>query len=315
LFWVSPIEMSNIGMMEGAYFVGRLELLSWLNDLLKLDYTKVEQTASAAAHCQIMDAIYPGQVVLSKVNFNAQHEYEFVKNFKILQSVFDKQGIDKYVDVPKLVKAKYQDNLEFLQWIKRYFDLHNASQPGDYNPLERRKFAYVGDKKHMHSGATSGGPSEKSDKIEKVVKTSVIAPKKTSDQALKPKPIVVSKPSSAMGSKQTAPKSTKSLKPAEVKEKKETGSENSGNQVAELKATVEGLEKERDFYFGKLREIEILCQNSDPSLEVVQQVFKIMYATDDSEEFVSQESVPLEQDNQELQQEHQQEADEEIESF
>lgn len=33
-------------MMEGAYFVGRSEILAWINDLLKLDYTKVEQSCS-----------------------------------------------------------------------------------------------------------------------------------------------------------------------------------------------------------------------------------------------------------------------------
>lgn len=32
------------------------------------------------------------------------------------------------------------------------------------------------------------------------------------------------------------------------------------SQITELKVTVDGLEKERDFYFGKLREIEILVQ-------------------------------------------------------
>ncbi len=33
------------------------------------------------------------------------------------------------------------------------------------------------------------------------------------------------------------------------------------NEITGLKATVEALEKERDFYFGKLRDIEVLIQN------------------------------------------------------
>ena len=35
------------------------------------------------------------------------------------------------------------------------------------------------------------------------------------------------------------------------------------NQLMESKLTIEGLEKERDFYFSKLRDIEVLAQEHE----------------------------------------------------
>lgn len=40
-------------------------------------------------------------------------------------------------------------------------------------------------------------------------------------------------------------------------------------QVTDLKLSVELLEKERDFYFAKLRDIEILCQATELENEPV----------------------------------------------
>lgn len=38
---------SNIGMMDGAYFVGRNEILAWINTTLQLGLSKVEEVSSA----------------------------------------------------------------------------------------------------------------------------------------------------------------------------------------------------------------------------------------------------------------------------
>lgn len=42
----------------------------------------------------------------------------------------------QHIDVPKLIRAKYQDNLEFLQWFKRYFE--GKWDKAEYRAKERR---------------------------------------------------------------------------------------------------------------------------------------------------------------------------------
>lgn len=55
-------------------------------------------------------------------------------------------------------------------------------------------------------------------------------------------------------------------------------------QVHSLKLALEGVEKERDFYFGKLREIELLCQEQgQESDSLVQRLMEVLYASDEHE--------------------------------
>lgn len=55
-----------------------------------------------------------------------------------------------------------------------------------------------------------------------------------------------------------------------------------GLQVHSLKLALEGVEKERDFYFGKLREIELLCQEQgQESDSLVQRLMEVLYASDE----------------------------------
>lgn len=46
-----------------------------------------------------MDAIFPGTFNLSKVKWNAKHDYEFTENYKVLQQAFEKNGVKRHINV------------------------------------------------------------------------------------------------------------------------------------------------------------------------------------------------------------------------
>ncbi|GAA5919832.1 hypothetical protein JCM6882_005611 [Rhodosporidiobolus microsporus] len=196
----------------------RTELVQWLNQLLDLNYTKVEQCGSGAAYCQVVDTIF-GDVPMARVKMLAKQEYEYLSNFRILQNVFKAHGIDKPIPVDRLVRCKMQDNLEFLQWLKRYWDLNFPG--GEYDPVARRGGA----------GAAAARPAAGRAPVGRAVGAR----------------------SSSAASGGVDPAALEAL----------TG------QLGEMKLSVEGLEKERDFYFSKLREIEIIigARLETPSLE------------------------------------------------
>lgn len=250
-------DPSLIGLQHPAFATSKKILLNWINDFFELNYTKVEQCATGAVYCQILDCMFPeSKVPMSRVNWNAKSEYEYVTNFKIVQNIFAKKKISKPVHIDKLVKAKYQDNLEFLQWFKYFFECRYQGQ--EYNAKERRQ-----------KGKGAKGAVSKT------------------------------RPTSARtGTKATSSATSSSApRPAAKKTAVSASSKKLEGKVAELEGTVEGLEKERDFYFGKLREVEVLCQTETESQpegvkQFMAQVLAILYKTDEDEGDEAAETEP-----------------------
>lgn len=220
-------------------------------------------------YCQILDAIYPGTFPLAKVNWQAKHEYEFVNNFKILQKAFDKNGITRHIEVQKLVKAKYQDNLEFMQWLKRYFDLNYNGEP--YDAVEKRKgqdlyYIGIGNKPTKGSGVA---PPKK--KFTKPAGSGSGASGSAVVKKTFTKPVAAATGAAVGGLTGGAGSAGDKKKITELE-----------GEIAELKLTSDTLEKERDFYFGKLRDIEVLLQAyQSQEIPVVGLILKILYATED----------------------------------
>ncbi|GAA5836078.1 hypothetical protein JCM11251_007363 [Rhodosporidiobolus azoricus] len=221
----------------------RTELVHWLNELLQLNYTKVEQCGSGAAYCQIVDTIF-GDVPMTKVKMGAKQEYEYLGNFRVLQNVFKAHGIDKPIPVDRLVRCKMQDNLEFLQWLKRYWDLNFPG--GEYDPVARRGGAGGIGAVRAPSRNAAAAPAARRPPL------AASAARPASGRA--PVARAVGARSSSAASGGVDPAALEALT----------------SQLGEMKLSVEGLEKERDFYFSKLREIEIIIGarlESPPSTE------------------------------------------------
>ncbi|KAI9843769.1 MAG: hypothetical protein M1837_006130 [Sclerophora amabilis] len=191
---------------------------------------------------------------MSRVKWEPKTEYEYLQNLKILQNCFTKHQIDRPVPVQQLAKCKMQDNLEFLQWTKRYWD--NTYGGGDYDaPARRQKVGapIAAAPSTTHSSRNS-------------------APKRgttpTTARSSKPRPTMMSGKEEALAE------------------------ENAG-----MKEAMANLERERDFYFSKLRDIELLVQQAvdlDPEIEkdeegLVKNIQAILYSTEEGFEVPNEE--------------------------
>jgi RP/EB family microtubule-associated protein len=138
-----------------------------------------------------------------------------------------------------------QDNLEFMQWSKRYWDQYFPG--GDYDAVARRR--------------GSGAPP----------------------------------PTSAPAPRTSAAAARRGTTPTTGARVPKAGGVGGASSLAlqqennTLKETVTGLERERDFYFSKLRDIELLVQQAceeDPEIEkqedgLIKHIQTILYSTED----------------------------------
>merc|ERR1719495_1135967 len=104
--------------------------------------------------------LFPGTVPLKRVKYNSKLEHEYITNFKILQASFKKMNVDQIIEVDKLTKQKFQDNFEFLQWFKKFFDANYSG--GDYDAAIARGGAQMGNgDSNPPTGARSSGGRQK----------------------------------------------------------------------------------------------------------------------------------------------------------
>lgn len=238
--------------------LSRYDLLNWVNEMLEAKFTKVEDMCSGAAYCQFMDMLFPGSIPLKKVKFGSILEHEHLHNYKLLQAAFKKVCIEKIIPVDKLIRGKFQDNFEFLQWFKKFFDTRYTGL--DYDPTKARDGEKLeapdtnGMKKNVPRCGNNASYPAKNQPHKPFLKTT-----------LKSTPLHGTNGICGEGCPYAA--TSKDL----------------FTKLNEACVANKELEKERDFYFRKLRDIENLCKTEEKIFGdgVVERIFEILYATEE----------------------------------
>ncbi|CAD7014802.1 unnamed protein product [Ceratitis capitata] len=210
------------------------------------------------------------------------------------------------IPIDKLIKGRFQDNFEFLQWFKKFFDANYDGR--DYDASAARDGAPMG----FGSGVVKALPGTGGGSLSSRKPMAVAPPARPSTTS-------TTRPISKVPPRAAAPVVTKSVAvnntTGAVKKSGDSSNAVSNQQIEELsnqatkinelfyfsptqvmdmRLNLEGLEKERDFYFSKLRDIEILCQEAaegDPH-PLIQKILDIMYATEDG--FAPPDEIPPE---------------------
>lgn len=196
-------------------------------------------------------------MIIKKVKVDAKLEHEFINNFKILQNSFKKVGVDKVIPVERLIKGRFQDNFEFVQWFKKFFDA---------NWMGQELQSPVKSKPNVTPSVTKGTTKA----FKSITRTPANSMVK---RAPNPSRAVVSAEETPQKPSKKTTKSTASpAPPAADLAAEEIGSLK--NEIENLKTDFETLEsvnffdlyftscisilfQERDFYFEKLRDIEV----------------------------------------------------------
>ncbi|XP_034489590.1 microtubule-associated protein RP/EB family member 1-like isoform X2 [Drosophila innubila] len=245
----------------------RHEMLTWVNTQLQAQFKKIEELCTA--YCQFMDMLFPNSVSLKRIKFRANQEHEFVHNFKLLQASFQKNQVEKEIPIERLIKGRFQDNFEFLQWFRKFFKANYNGKP--YNAFEAR------DRAPMGFGAS-------------VVVQNVYRPPPPSHNLVNPRPMPVF--------------ADHQIRTRTFVSDGSTFRKHVTNNPLSLRSkqyNTEKTEQERDLYISKLREVRMICEENsnnnsqdNGNNQVLQKIIKIVDEID-----IPMEEFPYDDDDDE----------------
>ncbi|KAH7728668.1 EBF3-S protein [Aphelenchoides avenae] len=276
--------------------LSRNDMLMWVNECLQSEFTKIEQLHSGEAYCLFTEVVFPGSIQLKRVKWNSRNELDWLSNWKLVATTWKQIGIERQPQVDKIVKGKFQDNFEFLQWFKKFFDANYDGH--EYDPVALRNFEEL--PKDSKKGGAAQQPSRMPNRTAAAARptaapapqrassnvsvnstgTATKKPATTTPAATRPTPTFKQPPVSARTSAAAAQAPSAGGVPQQQYDDLQRELEDLRRQLAETDNVISSLETERDFYFQKLRQIEVMAQDSEATGHMdVRAVLNVLYET------------------------------------
>lgn len=142
------------------------------------------------------------------------------------------------VPVEKLLKAKFQENFEFLQWFKKFFD-------ANYDGHEYDAVAARGGEAFPAGGK---GPAPRPNPV-------------PAARPAAPRPAAAARPAAATTTKAAAAAGRPAAAAASTAVAAANGEalKEAAEKVAYLTEALASAERERDYYYAKLHKVELFC--------------------------------------------------------
>ncbi|XP_052822784.1 uncharacterized protein LOC128247397 [Octopus bimaculoides] len=124
--------------------VSKEDLIIWFRRTVSPKFNAIEDLWSGSDLCLGMEILFPGSVDLRNIKIDRLTENDRRHNFTYLQTVFEKNGVEKEIPVEDILKGNFKSCYQFGQWFRSFFMENYQGQPYDINQIrascKKKKF-------------------------------------------------------------------------------------------------------------------------------------------------------------------------------
>ena len=237
--------------------MSRHDILHWINELVDGSHTKIEDLSSGVAYCKCMHLLFPNQMPIRKVKTNAKLERENMHNMRILQATLGRLHVDKLIPIDRLVKGRFQDNIEFVQWFKTFFDANagdrcftSDAKAKENKAVIRPRSVNITDMQRMHGDTASTT-------VVTTRPTTIVEPIHSNTSTVAPQTVEHRVNRTMEGAELTRQLHCDRCPSLQLQ--LDTERSLLKNRIEAKDREIAQLEDEKNFYFEKLRRVEKFC--------------------------------------------------------